>query len=762
MPPATSRGLKQSQRKEKKIDITSPTRDVSQEVWEAMGGEAKPITPTPKPPPSPIPKQAQTRDVTQINRGQPPPPGWKVSDKYLSTPETGPVYEDRQGNTYVMVGTNPAGQVYMELEKAKAGTKYYDPVYLRRLSIEQPYLYTKLMTEGEKGFKEAISKREKDIEVIKQKAEIPRRKWIRENITSDPYLKGIMATKGEDVAIKAWEDRQRALSGISERSQKRYQEELKIFETELKASSPELYDVYKRDGVKAYEVAARTQNLKYKIAMAAVKGHIDKDGNIDIAGYLMKSNNKDPLYELGVKEADIKTAERYNAYQMGSGKYTEKYFKDRGWGSIEIPWAAPGSKATQKDIDKFEKRVREAQKEYYKLVPEKKPTTLLKEFSLSMIPVYGTYRYYEQAKQDGLSTGEKAMLAGSAATDLLIIIPVIGQISAGARFARGISTGARLAGADKATGQVAIAEIKAPFTILAHPKQTAKVALSPIETALRRTKVPLSAIETKYNTVRLPFAITGKETLTLRDAVTSAMIENKATKAAIGGSSVNLTPAAINKLGKPVAIHTTKDIRPFIDGAKLTDDLYVAPTHHSRFTYMDSRGFGAGPDAIHGGLLINDARLIKLMQSSGKPYKGTAEIERIIPKGIELGKPVQTLVSRNSAGDKLTFLVFGEKYTNKELAKMKFIGSVDTVRQIYTPAIKAKGKAFKVYDEFADIVQKKKVLLNQIKKYEKAKDIKRLNKSRLELKALESRINRLFPRLERSSFYEFSCTINDG
>ena len=377
---------------------------------------------------------------------------------------------------------------------------------------------------------------------------------------------------------------------------------------------------------------------------------------------------------------------------------------------------------------------------------------LAKEIGLSMIPVYGTYRYAQQAGEDGYSGGEIAMIAGSAVLDVLCIIPFVGGIAAGARAAKGIGTGARIAAIGKGIGQIAIAEVKAPYTILRHPLKTAKGMLDPYETLLHPHKVPLSGVEIREATVRLPVKAIGteKEAMALRDLVTGKAIKGVKAVAEVGERKVVLARTAIQKTGMPVAIHNTPDIRPFLEGATVLPGreggMFVSPNLHSRFTLASA--FGDVPEGgIRGAIVITDKSILAKLIPSGKIFKGTAEIEKILPAGIKLPKPSQLLFTRDLAGERLVLAVYGKPFSKAAVAKMKIIGSVDLVKDIFINPAKISKIAVKEYDELNDLRKAITIAKNKAKTLRTQGKVAEAAEATKKAKLLMGRADRLRARL---------------
>lgn len=297
-------------------------------------------------------KPEPTRDVTQINRGSSPPSGWKVSDKYASTPETGTIYQDDQGKIFVQVGTNQAGRVYMELEKAKKSTGYVDPVSLRQLKRDDPYLYGIYMTEGERGLKKAVSKRERDIKAIQQRQQEKQTRALNQLRKDDPYLHRVYMEAesekkgtGQSAVDKALKKRETDIKAIKESAKSR----LKVQELNLKAQSDEKIK----------------QNVLNRLA--DYRSGNEYEVTYDIAKYLRDNQDApsaDKELETIFTPEDIKQAKEYNYRYLGIGapdykswdKFQKDYFKEQGWKTTGIT-----------DVNEYKDRLNIAHKEYDKI-----------------------------------------------------------------------------------------------------------------------------------------------------------------------------------------------------------------------------------------------------------------------------------------------------------------------------------------------------------------------------------------------------------
>ena len=386
-----------------------------------------------------------------------------------------------------------------------------------------------------------------------------------------------------------------------------------------------------------------------------------------------------------------------NLHTMGKYATEEEYLSDRQ-AAID---AGTGEKSIS--LEQYIKQTVGTQEEHRATILQGQPSggLIVKEIALTSIPVYGTMRTWNKVGTGGKVSG--------VALDALWVLPFVGGIAGVVRStwipintARSLATMTALGRAKttyKAVKAIAVAEVKAPLTAITHPIATAKSALSPIETMLRGKKLPIAGLEIKYSPQRIPVVGSIEEMQSLRNAVTNAAIKGeKAVAKGVSGIEVELhQPMALGNL-RPAVIHGTPDVTPYrsgvIVGASGDRELFTAPSLYTRFSVARSSG-----QAVEGGerglLLIRDERLLKELQESTKVYKGTMEVEKTIPKGIDLGKPVQELMTRDAAGEKLTVLVYGKKLSNVEIAKFKLVGTADTVKDLFAPnmAVRTAGVA---------------------------------------------------------------------
>jgi len=435
----------------------------------------------------------------------------------------------------------------------------------------------------------------------------------------------------------------------------------------------EIIDKYRQEGYQ-YGTAA-------DLARFDVSGKLYEDkAGANIGLHSIRLSAGDVLDKAAYEELSVDAQAKIN--QMGIEGYNTFLKEDT--------FTLPTGELMSKEV--FSRLDPKHQNELYDIGIEKfnekyAPATkgeIVKETGLSLIPVYGTIRL----AQKGAPAWEVALSAG---LDLLWIIPPARLLAAGARGGVGLG---------RAIGKIALAEIKAPVTMLLHPIKTIKFAADPIETLVRLRKIPLESMEVSFHTIKIPSALSRlsglpKTSASLQEALQAS--KKLASKAIWGEKPIftgtetifKMPIAELQKIA-PVAMHMSPDIRPFLHGGKVTKTLSLAPNLHTRFTYATSMGL-VPKSGMPGALLIRDKKLLRALKmgridpETGKlvPYRGTAEVEARLFEGIELPEPVQLLMTRDISGRKLTILVFGDKLTTKELLKLKLLAPKATIKQIF-------------------------------------------------------------------------------
>jgi len=308
------------------------------------------------------------------------------------------------------------------------------------------------------------------------------------------------------------------------------------------------------------------------------------------------------------------------------------------------------------------------------------------------------------------------------------------------------ASAARRAGASTigALVQKAIAELKSPITTIRHPIKTAKSVIYPVETAIRPTKLPITAAEIQETTVRLPIKTVGtpKQTKEARDILTSLAVRGEGATVDVGGKRIALTPTALGQTVQGVAVHATPDIRPFLHGATIQagreGGVFLSPTLHSRFARASA--FGDLPTGgIPGAVVITDPKILGKLKPSGKIYRGTAEIEKVLETGQKLPMPSQLLMTRTPDGQKLTLAIIGPKLSKAQIAKLKILGAKDLVRDIFVSPFKVSKAATREFDYLVETGQKIQALKKELSVARKAKRTSEITRIEGRIATLETR-----------------------
>ena len=317
------------------------------------------------------------------------------------------------------------------------------------------------------------------------------------------------------------------------------------------------------------------------------------------------------------------------------------------------------------------------------------PTAGETAFNLAIgaVPLVNTVRFWDDSSwlERGLNLG----------LDTLSVVP-----------AAAITSGLRRAGLSglQTTKELAALEARGAVEAFIRPDRAIRTVGHTVEPLVSPGRLPTSAVEIRTSTVRLPESELGSlGSLRARDELTAMAIQGVDPVTTVAGKRVELATTPLQRHTGPASIHTTHDIRAFMDGAVVTEGreggMFLAPTLHSRF--LPSSAFGdAVVDGIPGALVIRDPGLLSRFRSSGKLYKGTAEIESVLPPGTRIPPPSQYLHIRDPAGNKVVLAVIGEKFSPTEIAKLKVLGARDTLLNIFRKPVNI--RSIRVYEKLSD------------------------------------------------------------
>lgn len=504
----------------------------------------------------------------------------------------------------------------------------------------------------------------------------------------------------------------------------------------LKRDSPELYKIYDDKGFDALNTVIEQQQG----IISKLEGYKQEQGYDITAALIEKAITPNDLKVMGFEDSDIKKATTVAKEVMDLEKGFLSRSKDSQNLTIRLALTPEPQRSTVLKESKEEKPSWLVDKTYSELNDKEKLQVLgyyesnvkpgalrvTKDYLrvrvepiIAFTPVVGTIYYWKK-----MSPGWRAF---SIVTDVICVGAIVRAAAASARAARGYTASARMTAARVGAGEMALAEITAPAEIAAHPirsvKGIGKQLLSSIETVFHPKKVPLGATELTYTTARLPVDDVGDvaRAMQLRDAAVDAAVHGKRATARIGDIKLTLNPTELQKVGGAIGIHATPDIRPYLNGAVVKggaegSGVFISPNFHSRFA--QATAFGDVPEGgVKGGLIIRDKRILNALAPSGKTYMSTVEIEALLKPGTTIPPPSQVLFTRDIAGNKLTFLVIGERFTPAQVAKLKFLGSLDTVGQIFKPTMtlnRAQKASISALDDIIDLSKQRSNLSSQL------------------------------------------------
>jgi len=306
---------------------------------------------------------------------------------------------------------------------------------------------------------------------------------------------------------------------------------------------------------------------------------------------------------------------------------------------------------------------------------------------------------YEVRHWKDMSGGQKAF---ALAIDVICVIPFAGAAMRGARAVEVTGRGARLLGAAKGVGGEAINMVRWPVDAVVHPIQTikgavggvkasGKGALSILEDVAHPSKIPEAVLTTTEGTVRLPInaATTPKEAMVARNIVVDLVSKGERPVVEINGARIELSQSAFMKEVKGGLVHATPMGEAWQEGGKVAlkpgmgaSEQGLFLSHEPLPRFVESSAFGkAGTKPV---FIVISQDTIK----TGKIYRGTAEMERKLPVGAEVYKPVQRLFTRIGPQNTRVEIWLDKPLSRASIAKLKAMSLVEGVKTLYTPAIK--------------------------------------------------------------------------
>tara|TARA_B100000029_G_scaffold506571_1_gene589558 strand:- start:42 stop:2600 length:2559 start_codon:yes stop_codon:yes gene_type:complete len=358
------------------------------------------------------------------------------------------------------------------------------------------------------------------------------------------------------------------------------------------------------------------------------------------------------------------------------------------------------------DPDKHVDEVMEKKDKWVKDVIDGAPSSaeILASLAIGFVPGLGT-----ASKWKDMGWGGRAFSIGA---DVFFFLPIAGQYSAGVRGGKS---------AAQIMKELSLGIVKSPISVIKDPKGALKQGYwDPTVMVVNPKRLPLATGETKWNTVRINVDELGdpKKAMAVRDDLTEQVMKEGGAGKTLTTlddvvQEVELTKSALQKTLGPVAVHSTYDIRPYLEGATVgliggkqtPTKMFFAPNVHTRFAYADSHGTTL-LDGVKGGIIIRDKKVLDKLQGSNKTWKGTVEMERILRPGTDIPAPSQAITFMGEGGEKLTYLIVGDPLSAKELAKLKIFGAKDTFTSAFVKPVKLKIKPGSSADEMQTAVNK--------------------------------------------------------
>lgn len=322
-----------------------------------------------------------------------------------------------------------------------------------------------------------------------------------------------------------------------------------------------------------------------------------------------------------------------------------------------------------------------------------------------IVPGVYTARHWSE-----LSAGQKAF---SIALDAVSIVPYVGAAGRGAKGVVAAGRTARLAGAAKGVAAEAVAQVRAPVTMVLHPVQTVKGTVSAgrdlVENLVHLQKVPEAVITTTNSTVRIP--VSALKTEADANAVRNTLVNTlKRTggdvKIAYNGQEFTVSRSALMKEVGGGLAHATPTGEALAEGLKVAakpgmplaeQGLFLSHEPLPRFATQSAFGATGTKPTI----LIVSKDIAKDAISTEKIYRSpvgrVAELESKFPVGYQVPKPSQRLFTRiGPERVKVDILLVDKKLSAAQVAKLKALAVVEDLKAPFKPAMVISGKAGKL------------------------------------------------------------------
>ena len=434
---------------------------------------------------------------------------------------------------------------------------------IRRDLQGDPYLLSIYMEKGTSAVADAIRKRERDIKDIN----------LRRLQREDPYLHEILTTKGEKEYNEALDKRKSDMESIQKSFEQNHVQihGLWIHRDDWRDMPAEHREIVQKDGWDAYKAQIDADNAKYEAYQAAIKKLQPymiipkKEGKTATMAVTAKTTTEKPEYSY----AELQTLEpQYDIVKfLKENPGQEQSLIDAGYKSEDVKTASYFSKLNV------------AQRTWQSLTPwkEEKGEKATWKGASVMAAELAVPGVYTARHWDELSAQGKAL---QITMDVVCLAPwaFAGAAARGARAFSSVGRVAMIRGAAAEVGREALAQVRAPVTMIVHPIGTAKVTASQLrnlaENIFHGAKVPETVITTSRGFVMLPVkdGTTPAQAMAMRDILMERVARGENLIVKSGDQVVELPSSPLMREARKAGgsfVHVTDDIRDLAKGAKV-------------------------------------------------------------------------------------------------------------------------------------------------------------------------------------------------
>lgn len=227
-----------------------------------------------------------------------------------------------------------------------------------------------------------------------------------------------------------------------------------------------------------------------------------------------------------------------------------------------------------------------------------------------------------------------------------------------------------------------------------------KSTVSPIESILHRFKIPESSVSVLGNSAVFKVGDVGADAMKARDELMRMAVGGKPIVLETGDVIIKARQAPLTKMTHGLA-HTTPFGDEFIAGTVVRYKTGM-PLREQGLFWSHDPVLGFSQASAYGKLGKRPSILIcskdfaeTLTEASKKTYRDMMEMERISQVGTKIPKPEQILFTRLGHNGVRVELLLGTKLTKAQILKLKALGLIESIKNLYEPAITIESKSGK-------------------------------------------------------------------